>query len=228
MLKLGDCFMEVMAYTVCLCQGRLDASPSYTEARQHIDELIENTRRTCIEAGFQEEWEEALFAVCAWIDETVLCSEWSERDRWQDNQLQLVHFHTTNAGNEFFSRLNALAPEALPVREVYAYCLALGFKGRYFVPEDADKIQEIRKVVMHYLGEDKEAEGEEKLFPEAYSGLPGPVKRKRWLRGLSLYAIVLVVIIILGIATLFSTYKTILTGMLDQIQHEKSHLIIPK
>jgi len=224
-MNLADCFMELMAYTACLCQGRMETPPTFEEARRHIDALIENNHRDCAAAGFEERWEEALFAVCAWIDETVLCSEWSERDRWQDNQLQLVHFRTTNAGNEFFTRLNALEPEDLPVREVFAYCLALGFKGRYYLPEDNEKLQEIRSRNMYYLREDREAVEDEKLFPEAYSDRPGPAKRKRWLRGLSLYGILIVVISILGLAALFSTYKTLLVNMLDQSRHEQRFVL---
>jgi len=210
-MLLSDFFMELMAYTAQVSQGRTAAVFSYDEVRRKCDELAENSREQAIAAGFQEEeWREAFFAACAWMDETILCSGWPGRKQWEQSPYQVMHFQTMNAGEEFFLHLSNLAPEALPVREVYAYCLALGFKGRYFLPEDEKKLQEIARTNMILLRGGEEFFSTEKLFPEAYSGETGEVKRKRWRRGLSLFGAVVIVVSSLAVAALFSVYKALL------------------
>jgi type VI secretion system protein ImpK len=213
-MQLSDCFMELMAYTTYLCQGRMNNPPPYEETRRRYDDLLQQAGQCCQDAGFDEDDRQmALFAVCAWIDETILCSEWPERGRWQEDQLQRLHFQTMNAGEEFFARLAELDPEATAIREVYAYCLALGFKGRYFLPEDDKKLVEIQKANLLLVKDNLDMSVTEKLFPDGYSGVPVEVKRKRWLRGLSIYTIIVMAISLLGVIALFSVYKALLSSI---------------
>lgn len=213
-MQLSDCFMGLMAYNTYLCQGRMHNPPSYEETRRRFDDLLDQARQCSQEAGSNEdEWREALFAVCAWIDETILCSEWPERGRWQEDQLQRLHFQTMNGGEEFFTRLAALDPEATAIREVYAYCLALGFKGRYFLPEDDKKLVEIQKANLLLVKDNLDMSVTEKLFPDGYSGEAGEVKRKRWRRGLSLYNLIIMAISLIGVIALFSVYKALLSSI---------------
>jgi len=213
-MQLSDCFMGLMAYTTYICQGRMNNPLPYEETRRRFDDLIQQARQCCQDAGFNEDdWQTALFAICAWIDETILCSEWSERGRWQEDQLQRIHFQTMNAGEEFFTRLAELDPEATAIREVYAYCLALGFKGRYFLPEDDKRLVEIQKANLLLVKDNLDMGVTEKLFPDGYSGAAGEVKRKRWQRGLSLYGLIIVAISLLGVIALFSVYKTLLLSI---------------
>jgi len=213
-MQLSDCFMGLMAYTTYLCQGRMSNPTPYDETRRRFDVLIEQARQCCQDAGFDEaDWQMSLFAVCAWIDETILCSEWPERDRWQEDQLQRLHFQTMNGGEEFFDRLAALDAEAKAIREVYAYCLALGFKGRYFLPEDDKKLMEIQKANLLLVKDNLDMSVTEKLFPDGYSGDTGEAKRKRWHRGLSLYTLIIMAISLLGVIALFSVYKALLISI---------------
>lgn len=213
-MQLSDCVMGLMAYTTYICQGRMNNPPPYEETRRRFDDLIQQAGQCCQEAGFNEDdWQASLFAVCAWIDETILCSEWPERDRWQEDQLQRLHFQTMNAGEEFFTRLAELDPEATAIREVYAYCLALGFKGRYFLPEDDKKLVEIQKANLLLVKDNLDMSVTEKLFPDGYSGATVEVKRKRWHRGLSLYGLIIVAISLLGVIALFSVYKALLLNI---------------
>ncbi len=209
-MQLSDAFMEIIAYTLYVCKGH-GTIPAYEEVRRQCDELQRRSREASLAAGFtEEEWQEAFFAVCAWMDETILCSEWTGRRQWEQNTYQGYHFHTMNAGEEFFVHLARLAPEALPVREVYAYCLALGFKGRHYLPEDEKKLQEIARTNMILLKGGEEFFSTERLFPEAYSGESGEVKPKRWRRGLSLFGLAVIVISSLVVVALFSVYKALL------------------
>jgi type VI secretion system protein ImpK len=118
-----------------------------------------------------------------------------------------------NAGEEFFSRLAALDPEATSVREVYAYCLALGFKGRYFLPEDEKRLVEIQKANLLLVKDNLDMSVTEKLFPDGYSGVAAEVKRKRWRRGPSLFTLVVMVISLIGVIALFSIYKAMLLSI---------------
>jgi len=213
-MQLSDCFMGLMAYTTYLCQGRMDNPPSYEETRRRFDDLIQQARQCSQDGGFDEDdWQKAMFAVCAWIDETILCSEWFERGRWQEDQLQRLYFQTMNAGEEFFARLAELDLEAAAIREVYAYCLALGFKGRYFLPEDEKKLLEIQKANLLLVKDNLDMSVAEKLFPDGYSGMTDEVKHKRWRRGLSLYTLIIMAVSLFGVIALFSVYKALLLSI---------------
>ena len=213
-MQLSDCFMGLMAYATFISQREMPNPAPYDETRRRFDDLIQQARQCCQDAGFgDDDWQTALFAVCAWIDETILCSEWPERGRWQEDQLQRLHFQTMNAGEEFFTRLAALDPEATAIREVYAYCLALGFKGRYFLPEDSKKLAEIQKANLLMVRDSLDMGVTEKLFPDGYSGTASDVKRKRWRRGISLYTFLIMAVSLLGVIALFSVYKTLLLSI---------------
>lgn len=78
-----------------------------------------------------DESQEARFAWVAFADEMVLRAGGSGREEWQREPLQLQVFRTNQAGNEFYDHLARLRPEQVAAREVYFYCLALGFEGQY-------------------------------------------------------------------------------------------------
>jgi len=74
------------------------------------------------------------------LDETVQGSEWENKEPWVSHPLQLERFGRYDAGEEFFVRLEALRSrrdEKAAVLEVYYLCLALGFRGRYQVQDQA-------------------------------------------------------------------------------------------
>ncbi len=55
------------------------------------------------ELGFEpEDIEDTIFALTAFIDETIASSNWSQKDQWLARRLQLELFSTANAGEEFF------------------------------------------------------------------------------------------------------------------------------
>ena len=132
-------------------------------------------------AGYSEkEWGDSFFSVCSLIDETVLCSDWSDKAKWQQSPLQFVFFNTTNAGYEFYSRLSKLTKNDKKIIEVYDYCLNLGFKGRYFQPSDSSKINEIKESVCEMIYGGKNRNFPEIFFPEAYSGSFKDKENKIW------------------------------------------------
>jgi type VI secretion system protein ImpK len=84
----------------------------------------------------------AKYAFCAFIDESVLASNFAIRPDWEMKPLQLRYFGEHLAGENFFQKLETLRNQGashLQVLEVFHYCLLLGFEGKYRL-EDKDKL----------------------------------------------------------------------------------------
>lgn len=76
----------------------------------------------------------AVYALVALLDETVMSVPGECRNYWITNPIQLELFGDNIAGQEFFRRLEKLMiePERMKdVLEVYYLCLCLGFEGKY-------------------------------------------------------------------------------------------------
>lgn len=117
---------------------QLRATQEYGESevlRRRIQQLLESTRREAARTGLApEDVREAEFALVAFLDETLLSSEWSQKDRWLARPLQLELYDRYDAGEAFFDRLDGLRANPglhAEVLEVYYLCMALGFKGKY-------------------------------------------------------------------------------------------------
>jgi len=105
-------------------------------------------KRNCKTAGIADEAvNEALYAIVALIDETVLSVPGACRDYWFGRPLQLDLFGDNIAGEEFYNRLQKLQANAEKKKdtlEVYYLCLSLGFEGKYKVlnPEERSSLLE--------------------------------------------------------------------------------------
>lgn len=78
------------------------------------------------------EWELAKYALVSWIDELLVETEWSGRDWWSNNVLEVKYFNTRLCNERFYVRAQEAA--ALPRRdalEVFYNCVVLGFRGVY-------------------------------------------------------------------------------------------------
>jgi type VI secretion system protein ImpK len=179
-MHLIDSFIELFAYTRYFLGGLGQAQPTYEEVVQHYAQLLDRAEKYATAGDYSErDCHLALFAVCAWIDEMILCSAWESRGAWQSSQLQRTYFQTTNAGEEFFQLLEGLDPGEREVREVYEYCLALGFKGRYFHPGDAPALEEVKRANLARLLDNPDAMFPKDLFPDASRTTAAGRKRRR-------------------------------------------------
>lgn len=186
-MALIDDFLPALAFAAMLGSESNLADTPYATARADMDRLIRQgmdraTRRDPAQA------EQALFAVCAFADEVVLASSWPGRSEWMRDKLQQRHFHTVNAGEEFYQRLSGLcgkpAREPLDmslfenmeqcpnspqrdVLEVYVACLTLGFTGRYYGTERRTALEELTRTNLEQLHGGRRSLAEH-LFPEAY------------------------------------------------------------
>ncbi|MEM1128486.1 MAG: type IVB secretion system protein IcmH/DotU [Bacteroidota bacterium] len=110
--------------------------------RQRIKGLLERCEREAQRSGASaREVSEAKFALVAFLDETILSSDWYYKDQWVANPLQLEVYNRYDAGDEFFVKLKPLMdqPQSMPeVLEVYYLCMTLGFKGQYLVHDQGE------------------------------------------------------------------------------------------
>ena len=110
--------------------------------RKLIMYFIDLFRKNCITAGIGKDTvEEAIYAIVALIDETVLSVPGVCRDYWFDRPLQLDLFGDNIAGEEFYVRLQRMLAQAekkKDVLEVYYLCMSLGFEGKFKImnPEE--------------------------------------------------------------------------------------------
>jgi type VI secretion system protein ImpK len=169
-MHISEMFVDIIAYVVYFLKTSSKRQSPYDQVRARILQLLSESQGRSVDFP-PEDYEQARFAICAWIDEAVMNSLWNERTAWQREPLQLKFYQTTNAGELFFERLNILAAHQNDVREVYYLCLAMGFKGRYGNVEDGFLLDQLKSSNLKVLtGASigvpslKKAE----LFPEAY------------------------------------------------------------
>jgi len=109
-----------------------DSESTLIEVQQQFITLFSNVE--CSSYSKRQN-QDALFSVCALIDELILDSEWKNRSEWAKSPLQKRYFDTHKAGTQFYERLDALDENNLKdqdVREVFLYSLVQGFCGCYF------------------------------------------------------------------------------------------------
>jgi type VI protein secretion system component VasF len=90
--------------------GTLTQAP---KLRARLLSLLDEARRLASADGFPPEYAEtADFAVCAFIDETLLSSAWNGRAEWMVRPLQLERHDTGTAGEDFYRLLDELLKKA--------------------------------------------------------------------------------------------------------------------
>lgn len=170
-MRLVDCFVELVAYVAYFIKTVPSGQTTFDQVQTDVTHLIgksqDNYHRSRLP---QDDFDLARFAVFAWIDESILNSNWSEKSRWQSELLQRTYYQTSDAGEQFFDKLNILAPHQLEVREVYYLCLALGFTGRYCNPGDELLLEQLKNSNLNLLGNipDPRSFEQEPIFPDAY------------------------------------------------------------
>ena len=217
-MRLTDCFMDMIAYVAYMMKALEDRHPPFQQVQTDIRRMISESEACADKAKFSpEEYDLARFAVFAWIDETILSSSWKERNRWQGEQLQLLYFKTTDAGEIFFDRLNTIGPHQRDVREVYYLCLALGFQGQYCNEGDEFLLEQVKTSNLKLLtgssvGIPSLERGE--IFPEAYVNEVHQAEPagSGW-RRLSFFSLALIFFPLLLFGGLFFIYRFILSNV---------------
>lgn len=175
-------FTDLIAFTLHFRESCETRAWSPAELRERFTALIEAQEQRARNAeGMWESYLEARFAVLAWVDEVVLNSPWPHREQWP--HLMLTHHRTLNAGKQFFDRLEQLPAAARDVREIYYFCLALGFEGKFALTDNPAALRELRRTLYHQLATAGGARpSDARMFAEAYRRPPPPAPpaRRRW------------------------------------------------
>lgn len=168
--------MDVMAYINHFLRTVAVRQPPYGDVRCEIDRLMAAAEATARREGIErDDFDLARFAVCAWVDEAILSSPWEEKGLWLREQLQRVHYATTDAGEEFFSKLSSIGLNQREVREIFYLCLMLGFTGKYCKPGDEYQLDQLKTAQLKLLvGSSVGLPSLERaeLFPEAWPSEP--------------------------------------------------------
>ncbi len=200
-MRLVDFYIDPILKITEIKDNSQHLSENWKTIKSEFNQLLINSQSDAIKAGFSQAIaNEAMFPVVAYIDELILTSKWKERILWQKESLQRIFFNTTNSGFEFYERLNKLNRQGddRSVREVYLLCLSLGYKGRFYSPQDRPKIEEARGFNLDLLLPNDANKVFEKstLFSDAYHEQDQiNVNRKTRINLIPLFAITPVVVV---------------------------------
>lgn len=207
-MRLIDCYAEfLIRLHGRFTPGGDTAGLAFETQRAEISSKLKACDRLAQELQIPDQARDAAsFAAMAYVDELVLCSTWVEKTRWQVMPLQREHYRTTNAGAEFYTRLEELGEEewASSVRELYYFCLALGFRGKYFSDRRFAEFTEVKRANLRLLLPDSDGLDLQAvtLFPEAYAharaaraGLRGRWNVLPWVFGAPIVGLLLILII---------------------------------
>lgn len=132
-LKLSDICSECFTLILHLRAIKEFGDPEIL--RRRIKDLLDKIERDGKRVDVSPDGiQMAKFALVAFIDESIITSEWSRREAWRANPLQFELFGRYDAGEELFRRVDQLrqrTQDNAPVLEVFYLCLVLGFKGKY-------------------------------------------------------------------------------------------------
>ena len=146
-MRLVDFYIDPILKISEFKEHSHELTDDWQKIKDEFSQLLITSQTQAVQAGFSHDISnEALFPIIAYIDEIILTSKWQDRINWQKNSLQRQFFNTTNSGHEFYDRLNKLNRQGddRSAREVYLLCLSLGYKGRFYSPQDRPKIEETR------------------------------------------------------------------------------------
>lgn len=223
-MRLVDCFIPLMAY---VRHFQRQPGGDVADVKDSLDALIAESRRTALAGGFSDaDASDALFAVVAWADEILLATPWAGAEEWKRQLLQRRHFNVTNAGVAFFTRLENLGAHQLAVREVYVYCLSMGFAGRYGHDRSPKALADVRQASLQLIADAADhpegADGK-KLFPEAYAasrqGKDGKdgLNGKRWGWKMSSLTLNILLVPLVILLVLYGIYHVIVWQTVNAI-----------
>ena len=107
------------------------------ELRPAISRLLNEVEQRGATLRYSDRQVKALkFALAAFVDETMMSTNFPLREEWEKFPLQLEYFGEHLAGVKFFDTLEEMLKNIeseADVIEVYYICMLLGFKGKYKV-----------------------------------------------------------------------------------------------
>jgi type VI secretion system protein ImpK len=163
---------------------------SAAELRNLLLAYLKDFERSCGLGGkAPESVNQAKYALTAFLDETILNTPNDCREQWVQEPLQVQLFNDHSAGEHFFKHLEELLTDLQKnheVLEVFYFCLALGFQGRY-QGAGADKLPNLVRNLLRRL-ESVRGTPPKAISPSAYvqPGPRGKTGSGKWLIAVSL------------------------------------------
>ena len=192
--------------------------------RTRIKQVLAAAEQEARQAGYaSDDTRLALFAVIAFLDETVLNSRQPMFADWPRRPLQEEVFGVHMAGELFFQYLQQLLGRAdtedlADVLEVYELCLLLGFKGRYSASRGAE-LQVLSSQISQKI--ERVHGGPAELSPHwRPSATEIGQPRDPWVRRLvaaAISAAALAVVLYIGFAISLHSGKSDLVGVTTQL-----------
>lgn len=130
MSRLVNCYLPVFRIGAKFSVAPEDV-PHCDEFRKECITLLDKALLQSELLYSPEDCGEAHFAVVVWLDELVLRTSPAWVKEWRISLLQSQRFRTAIGGEEFYSRLDGIEVANKDVRQVYLFCLLMGFQGRY-------------------------------------------------------------------------------------------------
>ncbi len=211
-IKIIDCFTQLIVYTLEFKENSQSEIYTVDKLAQDYELLIKKAQEAFNFDGVG--FENALFPIVAWIDEMVLSSQNKDKKLWRKQLLQKKFFNTSNAGHEFFEKLEVLPSDAFEVRLLYLYCMFLGFKGRYYKVENAKELADVFELQKDMIHDDFLESFPKLAFRDAYAQTQLPIKKKFKTSYKGLWVIIAISLTV-GLV-LFLASQAYLNGLLDK------------
>lgn len=213
--NLALAFQEVFTAIVRLRSNRQQVTNS-DAFRAQMKQALQRSEQEARSGGYKaEDVRQVLFAVVAFLDESVLGSRNPVFADWPRLPLQTELFGHQIAGEVVFQELQktlgrADSTEACDVLEVYGLCLLLGFRGRYAAAGAGD-VQSLISAIQEKLRRVRGPSGP--LSPRGL--LPSDAVRVAhsdpWVRRLGILAVSVVVLTVIA----FVIFKLVLNSGLS-------------
>ncbi|HLH39432.1 MAG TPA: DotU family type IV/VI secretion system protein [Bryobacteraceae bacterium] len=210
-------FQELFTAIVRLRSHRQEVSDAQV-FRGQVLQAIRAAQQNAKARGYtDEDIQAAIFAVVAFLDETILNLRQPVFNEWVRKPLQEELFGRHVAGEVFFQNLEHLlgrrdSPELADLLEVYALCVLLGYLGRYSIASKGD----LRALMGHTEDKIQRIRGSRTdLSP--YWMLPddvAPVRADPWMRRLAFLAAACAFLAF----ALFASYKIALSSGVSSVQ----------
>jgi type VI secretion system protein ImpK len=186
--------------------------------RHHTREAMKTAANQALAAGYNaDDARYSTFAVCAFLDESVLNSQNPIFADWLRKPLQEELFGTHIAGEVFFQNLQQLvgrsdSHDLADLLEVHYLCLLLGFCGKYRAGNrgELDQMMNVTRDKIHRI------RGRFSQLSPAWMLPPGTVRGTvdPWVRKLGIIAAVCCAVMVL----LFVVYKIGLSSGVSEVR----------
>jgi type VI secretion system protein ImpK len=143
---------------------RMGTAAPVNNPRPAVQQLLKEMEQRGATLRYGErQIKEVKFALAAFVDETILSTNFPLREEWEKFPLQLEYFGEQLAGIKFFEHLDELLKRIeteADVVEVYYVSLLLGFKGKYqvYMEDQLQGVIENTAAQLNRVGRLQEAE----------------------------------------------------------------------